>query len=84
MVVGPHGADDGRMDTFALAITAVALLGAASFAGAGVAGVRMCEPQLGAGRAVALAVMAFALVILGVLCAALAWWLWRFSIEFTF
>jgi hypothetical protein len=72
------------MDPVALDITAVALLSVASLAGAGVAGFKMRDPQLPTGRAVALSVMAFLLLLVGIACAAFAWWFWRFTVEFTY
>ncbi|MGI8984782.1 MAG: hypothetical protein ACR2HM_09675 [Acidimicrobiales bacterium] len=72
------------MDASAVRVAAVAVFGAVSLAGAGLAGVRMCDPQLPTGRAVALSLMAFLLLILGIACIIFTWWFWRFTLQLTF
>ena len=78
MVDARGGTDDAHMDVLVIVVPMLVL----PVAGAIAAAIK-AEQAVGA-RQVELWILAAVLTVLAVLCAGAAWWLWRFSVEFTF
>lgn len=79
MVAEASGRDDGCVTI----IVPIALVAAVSLAGAVLAGTRAVTRGTTPGRRAGLWAIAVILSVLAVAAGLLAYWLWRFSVEFT-
>ena len=84
MVPGLVDGHAGRLDSLTAVLVAIGLLAALCFAGAAAAGVQLTSPQITPGRAVTLSIFAAILVLVGIGLVLVGYWLWRFTVEFTF
>jgi small neutral amino acid transporter SnatA (MarC family) len=80
MVRGPRRADDDGMDILLM----TGLFTAASAAGAVAAGLRAASPGTTSGRRAVLWTASAVLTAVALLIAVAGYWLWRFTVEFTF
>ena len=78
MVVADPRTEHGGMDVIVILLAMLVLPVAAAIAAA------LKAEQAAGTRQVALWVLTAVLGVLAVLCAGAAWWLWRFSQDFTF